>query len=284
MRTLTFFEKGMVGLGLAWLAAGSMLSSCGRAPSGLLRQGQLPVYDFPLYLTEGVPGNVWKYASDRSRTLLVTGLNDPCGVATDRFNNLYVVEKGANRLLKVNTTTGAYTVVADNLLNPAIVAVSSLGEPFVNQEDANNIIRATDRTVFGTFSSRPTALAFGVGDRMIVGLYDSDRVQWGPDANAEAVTVTDPVQAAVDGTGRVFIAEGSTTGARVLRFHQDSPGTAVPVADQLSGPQGIAVDPVGNIYVVEQGAGRIVLVSHDGTLFQWTSNIVDGQYIAFTQY
>jgi DNA-binding beta-propeller fold protein YncE len=118
---------------------------------------------------------------------------------------------------------------------------------------------------------------------MIIGLYDSNLVMWGTSA-ANSITVTSPVQAAIDSTGRVYIAEGISSGARVLRYHQDSPGTAVPVADQLTGPQGIAVDPVGDIYVIEQGAGRVVLVSFDGTLYQWTSGLVDPQYMAFTQY
>src|SRR5690554_3208422 len=92
--------------------------SCGRAPSSLLRQGQLPLYDFPLYVSEGAPGRIWKYDRDGSRALLVEGLSNPSGIATDRFNNLYVVEVDAARLIKVNTGSGSVTVVRTGLQSP----------------------------------------------------------------------------------------------------------------------------------------------------------------------
>ncbi len=44
------------------------LTACGRESSRLLRQGQLPIYDFPLYLTEGAAGRLWKIDRDRNKT------------------------------------------------------------------------------------------------------------------------------------------------------------------------------------------------------------------------
>ena len=46
----------------------------GREAGRSLRQGQLPVYDFPLYLTESAPGRVWKIDKDHNKTLLAEGL------------------------------------------------------------------------------------------------------------------------------------------------------------------------------------------------------------------
>src|SRR4051812_26102147 len=83
------------------------LSACGREPARALRQGQLPVYDFPLYLSESSVGTVWKYQKDGSRVELLTGLNNPLGLATDRNNHLFVVEQGASRLLKVDLNSGS---------------------------------------------------------------------------------------------------------------------------------------------------------------------------------
>ena len=47
---------------------------------------------------------------------------------------------------------------------------------------------------------------------------------------------------------------------------------------------GIAVDHVGNIFIVEQGAGRINLISYDGIKFAWITDTTDPQFLAFTQY
>src|SRR4051812_45965485 len=108
-----------------------LVNGCGRSPSALLRQGQLPLYDFPLYLSDGSAGTIYSFDRDAHRTTLISGLNNPQGVATDRFNNLYVVERGANRLLKVDTTSGSYSVVTSTLQTASVVAVDSFGQAFV---------------------------------------------------------------------------------------------------------------------------------------------------------
>lgn len=263
----------------------ALSSACGRAPSRLLRQGQLPVSDFPLYLSEGVPGKIWKYDRDAARTELVSGLSDPRGIATDRFGALFVVEQGANRLIKVNTSDGSYTVIATSLSTPSVVAVDSFGEAWVAQDGAQNVIRASDGKVLGTFSAIPSALAFGVDDLPIVGLFDANRVYWGASESASHATITNPANAALDGQGRVYVTEGTAANARLLRFHQTEPGgEGAVIVDALTGPLGIAVDPAGNTYVVEQGAARVVLASHEGRLYTWASNVIDPQYLAFTQY
>lgn len=258
-------------------------TSCGRAPSSLLRVGQAPLFDFPLYVsTADGTGTIWKFELDGTKSAFVTGLNDPRGVATDKYNNLWVVEGGTSQLLKINLSTKVQTVVRTGLNNPTIVAIDSFGEAYVNQEGAFNVIRASDGEVYSTFDSRPTALAFGVNDIPIFGLYDDNSVVWEKTMTSEA-TVSEPVMIATDGTGRVYVAQGSVTSGRVYRFNQkNSQGQAV-VADGLNGATGLAVDPAGNLYIAEAGSARIVLVSFDGQLFNF-ADVVLPQYMAFTQY
>jgi len=257
--------------------------SCGRGPSTLLRFGQAPIYDFPMYVSCGAPGQILKFNSDGSREVFKSGLNDPRGLATDLYGNLYVVEQGANQLTKIKISSGDTSVVADNLFTPSVVAVNSVGEAFVAQDGQMNIIRASDKRIFASYSSIASALAFGVNDLPIVGLFAADQVQWGFNGGSSAA-VTDPVNVTTDATGRVYVAEGAASGARVLRYHQRSAGGEKVVADSLSGPTGIAVDPVGNIYIVEQGAARIVLVTHSGELYAWATSVIDPYYAVFTQY
>lgn len=261
-----------------------IIVSCGRSPSRLLRVGQSPVYDFPMYVSSGAPGEILKFTDTGTREVFISGLNDPRGLAADRFGNLYVVEQGANRVTKIETATKKVTVIADDLSTPSTVAVNSVGEIFVAQDGAQNIIRIPDRKVFGTYSTIPSALAFGVNDLFLVGLFGANTIYWGLGSGVPSATVTAPVHLTTDETGRVYVAEGSTSGARVLRYHQREPGDVTVVADTLSGPSGIAVDPVGNIYIVEQGAARIVLVDREKKFYAWATNVIDPYYIVFTQY
>ena len=258
--------------------------SCGRRPADLLRTGQAPIYDFPLYISSGDgTGSILKFERDGSRSVFVTGLNDPRGIAIDRYKNLYVVEYGAQKLTKINLESKIMTLVADQLQTPSVVAIDSFGEVYVNQEGAKNIIRARDKFVVQTYTARPTALAFGVNDIMLVGLYDSNTVIWGKDLSSPSDTVQEPVMIATDGTGRTYVAEGTATNARVYRYHQTGASGKVTVADTLIGATGIAVDAVGNIYIAEPGASRISLVTYKNEFFYW-ANVIAPQYLAFTQY
>lgn len=258
---------------------------CGREPSRLLRQGQLPIYDFPLYLTEGTAGRVWKVDSDRNKTLLSEGLSDPRGIATDRYQNVYVAEFGAGRVLKFPAGESNYEVLAEGLSAPSVVAVDSFGDVFVAQDGDMTVTRLSDRKVFATYSVAPTALAFGVDDTPVVGLYNGGKVFWGWDENTSpAYEMPNIVNASIDGTGRVYVAKGGFEDGNVTRFHQRKPEGSTLVADGLLGPAGIAVDLVGNIFIVEQGAARIVLITYDGFKYAWLSECEDPQYITFTQY
>lgn len=258
-------------------------TSCGRGASSLLRVGQAPLYDFPLYVsTADGTGTIWKFQSDGTKEAFVTGLNDPRGVATDKYNNLWVVEGGLNRLVKINLSTKVQTVVRSGLSNPSVVAIDSFGEAYVNQEAANNVIRASDGETLVTFSSRPTAIAYGVNDLPVFGLFDNSSVVWGTEMTSSA-SVDEPVMIATDGTGRVYVAQGSSSNGRVYRFNQKNSSGQKVVADGLNGATGLAVDPAGNLYIAEAGAARIILVTFDGALYNW-SDIVLPQYMAFTQY
>lgn len=257
---------------------------CGRGPSPLLRVGQAPIFDFPMYVSSGDgSGTIWKFDQDGNKSVFISGLNDPKGVATDKFNNLWVVEAGSSQLLKINLDSKEIKVVRTGLNIPSVVAVDSFGEAYVTQEGANNIIRGSDGSVAASYSSRATAVAFGVNDLMLVGLYDDSLVYWGKTSTSPNTAVSEPVMIATDATGRVYVAEGSASNAKVYRFNQQSPDGQKTVANGLNGATGIAVDAVGNIYIAEPGASRIVLVTFDQQLYNW-GTIVAPQYMTFTQY
>ncbi len=175
-------------------------------------------------------------------------------------------------------------MLRDQLDGPSVVAVDSFGDVFVAQDGARSITRISDSKVFGTYSALPTAFTFGVDDQPIVGLFSENKVFWGWDAEGTSAAVTSPINASIDTTGRVYVGQGDPQNGKVYRYDQRTPGEPTLVADGLIGPAGIAVDLVGNIFLVEQGAGRIVLITYDGTTFSWLSDVEDPQFLAFTQY
>src|SRR5690606_35722708 len=111
------------------------------------------------------------------KTLVATDLDDPRGVATDRFGNIYVAEYGGGRLLRFRDANSEAGVVLEGLDGPSVVAVDSFGEVYVTQDGLSNITRASDGKVFATYTALPTALTFGVDDIPIVGLFDNNTVR-----------------------------------------------------------------------------------------------------------
>ena len=261
------------------------LGGCGRSSSSLLRQGQLSVFDFPLYMSDGTQGVIYRFESNRKHKKIVEGLEDPRGVATDRFGNLYVAEYGAGRVLKVDPDTGKYTVIREGLGHPSVLATNSMGEVFIGEDDSRTVVRVSDAKEFASPGDLVSAMIFGVADRLIIGTFGDNKLRW---TKGSSVTVASPVAAAIDGSGRVFAASGDAEAGKVYRFHQDSPGKGTMVADGLQGPVGMAVDPVGNLDVVEQAAQRVVLITTDLHKYSWMhqseAGFVDPQYLAFTQY
>lgn len=259
--------------------------SCGKHPSDLLRVGQAPLYNFPLYVTSA-NGTLYKFNKDGTSEDFVTGLNDPRGLAIDKYQNIYVAEFGNSRVIKIDITTREVTPLATGLLEPTSVAVDSFGDVYVTQEAvaARNILRVKDLKVIDTYTASPSAISFGVNDILLVGLFDISRVLWGgAESSSPNDTIQEPVMITTDANGRVYVAEGTATNAKVYRYHQSEPSGKVVVADGLQGATGIAVDPVGNIYIAEPGASRIALATHDGQFFFWVA-VPQPQQLAFTPY
>ncbi len=263
---------------LTFLATG-----CGREPSRLLRQGQLPVNDFPLFMSDGT-GTIYKFQTDGSKTEFATGLDNPQGIATDRYGHLFVVEQNAGRVWKYNADSGSRALMADGLALPSVIAVDSVGEVFVTQDTPHNIIRLSDRKVVASHFSKPTGLVIGVNDLFVVADFTPNKVFWGLTPTSPSATVQEPVNTAIDGMGRVYVAEGVAAAGRVFRYHQDNPGSGEIVATNLKSANGIAVDAVGNIYVTEKGLGAVTLITIRNTVNTWASGFADPAFLAFTQY
>lgn len=263
-------------------------SACGRRPADTFAQGQLSLYDFPLYLSDGgfggtSDGVVYEISATGVKTQIISGLNQPQGIATDLYGKIYVVERGNNRLLRYEIEDPSTPeIVLENLQSPSVVAVDSVGEIFVTQDDAKNVLRVRDGSVWSAASEAVTALAFGVSDIPIFGFSSINKVFLEEEGTKASLDVTSPVNASIDGVGRIYIAEGISNG-RILRFNQD--GTELTeVASGVKAPQGIAVDAVGNVFIVEKGLSRISLATFDLEYYSFIENLIDPQYLSFTQY
>ena len=182
--------------------------------------------------------------------------NGPCGVAVDSAGNVYVGDT-VNDLIRKLTPAGVVTTLAGlagtpgsadgtgsaaQFNQPAGVAVDSAGNVYV-ADSANDTIRKVTpggvvTTPSGVQFDRPFAVAVDAADNIYVAV-QSD--QW--------------------------IAKMTPTGAvTILAGQPGRPGSADGLGAQFYYPSGVAVDPLGNVYVGDQGNDTVRKVTPAGAV------------------
>ncbi|MGD0498864.1 MAG: hypothetical protein ABSC23_10565 [Bryobacteraceae bacterium] len=206
----------------------------------------------------GTPG----YAGDGGSAASAQ-VNLPYGVAADANGNLYIAEFGNNVIRKVSSS-GTIATVAGNgvsgysgdggpavkaqLSGPQAVAVDAAGNLYIGDTN-NNRVRLVTGGAISTFAGNGAGGSAG---------------DLGP---ATAAQLANPVGLAVDAAGSVYVSDGSARIRRIAggvittvagngsRGFSGDGGPAPQAA--LSGPQGLAFDAQGDLYVADSGNNAI---------------------------
>jgi hypothetical protein len=196
-------------------------------------------------------------------------LDNPSGVALDSSGNLYIADEGNNRIRKVTASTGIITTVAGGtsgyggdggaataaaLYGPAGVALDSSGNLYIADLFNNCIRKVTASTgIITTVAGNRTGGYIGDGGA------------------ATAAELVQPEGVALDSSGNLYIADGNNR----IRMVTASTGIITTVAGggntyigdggaaisaELSSPHGVALDASGNLYIADEGNGRIRVV------------------------
>ena len=181
--------------------------------------------------------------------------NDPYGITLDNNGNIYIADKGNQRIQKwkSDALSGTTTVAGGNgggsnanqFSNPKSIAFDATGNMYIVDGSNNRIQR---------FPANSTNSTFGI------------TVAGGNGAGANANQFSNPQGIAFDATGNMYIVDGSNN--RIQRFPANSTSSTngITVAggngagsnvNQFSNPQGIAFDATGNMYIVDGSNNRI---------------------------
>ena len=196
-------------------------------------------------------------------------LDDPLGVAVDRDGNVYIADTQSERIRRVDAATGIVTTVAGTgdagysgdggaatsaqLDNPRSVAVDGRGTVYI-ADTMNHCIRQVDA------STGVITTVAGTGAQGYSGV--------GGAATSEQLHL--PAGVAIDGLGNLFIAD---TGNHRIRRVDATTGVITTIAGngtsgfsgdggaatsaQLRGPEGLAVDALGTVFIADTQNQRI---------------------------
>jgi hypothetical protein len=195
-------------------------------------------------------------------------LNDPFGVAVDSAGDLFIADALDNCIREVSHATGAITTVAGGgnqglgdggqataaeLDQPWGVAVDSAGELFIADGSDNRV--------------REVNLSTGV-ITTVAG--DGAQGYSGDNGPATAAQLDWPTSVTVDSAGDLFIADTLNDAVREVNLstgvittvagdgHRGYSGDGGPAAAaELASPLGIAVDSAGDLFIADNGNGRI---------------------------
>jgi streptogramin lyase len=182
---------------------------------------------------------------------LAASFNHPLGVAVDSSNNVFVADSGNHTIRKI-TPAGEVTTLAgsagipgtnDNLgadarfNNPIGVAVDAAGNVFVADNGNLTIRKITPAGVVTTLAGR-------------AGFYGT------VDGTGADARFYDPKGLTADIAGNVIVIEVNGTVRKVTQAGVVT--TMTDGAGQLFGPQGVAVNRVGVLYLADSWNNRIV--------------------------
>ena len=192
-----------------------------------------------------------KFTPDGTRSIFVTGLNSPLGLAFDRAGNFYAADQEAGTIYKF-APDGTRSTFATGLNNPAGLACDSGNNLFEADWLSGTIYKFAPDGTRSTFATGvgPYGLAFDTAGNLFATDYYGGAInKFAPDGTRTtfATGLNTPLCLAFDGAGNLF--ETDLWGGVINKFAPD--GTRSIFAIGLTWPFGLAFDNAGNLFEAE---------------------------------
>ena len=213
-------------------------------------------------------------------------LNLPKGVAIDAAGNMYIVDESNSRIRKVNTSgvittiagTASYGFNGDNgpataatLYTPAGMSIDAAGNLIIADEDNFCIRKINTAGIITTIAGMGGSAGFT-----------------GDGGQATAAKLIRPYAAQYDAAGNLYITD--TQNNRIRKVNTSGIITTIAgngtagfagdngqaTAAELNGPDALAFDPAGNLYIADVANIRIRMVNTAGIISTYAGTGVAG--------
>ena len=203
-----------------------------------------------------------------------SGLNAPQGLAVGPAGNLFIADTGNNRIVQVpisggSLNTAGQTVVASGLSAPLGLALDNYGNVLIANSGAGNVLELPNQGgvagllpafAVGTGFKKPTAIAVDANNHIFVADATSADVVEITAAGSQSTVLTNLAQLAaiaIDANDDIFLTQTGIAAVTRVAFTGGAYATNATTAlgTGLAGPQGIALDSAGNLYVADAAGG-----------------------------
>ena len=219
-----------------------------------------------IYFADSFNHGLFKWNSATQQTTVVyQSVFEPTGLLFDGPDNLYLADGG---IIRINSTTGAATVVSQNLATG--LAFDADGKLLISDGRNNTILKwdpATEQTttVVSAGLNTPYGLATdGTGNIYIADQGSNSVKLW----TAQTQQLSDVIGAqlylpqgvALDSDGNAYIAD--TNHAQIKKWDAVTQQLSAIISSGLVLPLGVAVDTDGTLFIADRGLG--------GAVVQWS--------------
>ncbi len=240
-------------------------------------------------------GGSFTTSTANSGGISANSLSGPQGLTLDSSGNLYVADASNNRVLYYaagsTTATRVYgqSSFTTNTANNGGISTNSLSAPQGLALDSSGNLYVADtnnnRVLYYAAGSTTATQVYGQG-----GIFTTSTANNG---GISANSLSLPYGVVLDSSGNLYVADfsnnrmlyypaGSTTATRVYgqasSFATNTANNGGVNANSLSGPQGLALDSSGNLYVANASTNRVLYYVAGST----TATRVYGQAGSFT--
>ncbi len=208
-------------------------------------------------------------SSNTTQVILASGLNNPQGIAVDAAGNVYVGNRGSNVVQMLPAGSSSLVTIGSGFSIPVGVAVDGAGNVFVGvlQNDAVKKINPVGGYYITPFL--PAGLSFNSTTGVISGTatVGSPAANYSVTAYNGTASSTATLNIKVNALTISYSGPKTyTAGTAITALSPAGSGVAaignvrvneVSVGSGFNGPEGVATDAAGNIYVAEAGTNTI---------------------------
>lgn len=215
-----------------------------------------------VYVADRVNAEILRISSDRSVGVLAGGtlgiadgigakaqFNLPVGIALDSAGNIYTTD--THRVRKI-TSSGLVTTIAGGVLVGKTDGAGAKAQ-FGNLQGiayGDTCLYVTDRQFLNVRKVTQEGVVTTVSGSGVKGLVDGTRT---------TAQFVNPVNVLVDAAGNLIVADGdSTTGYAIRLVNKYGLVSTLLSGSILNAPDGMTLDPQGNLYIVNTGANNII--------------------------